>query len=332
MALAHSAGYSSIGPVTDYFRPDVISSKVKVALACEGITPRLARSNFLSMDEVMTTKSVSYLYVPRILAHFQNCGTPVQGCTYSNQETTRDTLRLQQATVQVCNHKIGDMKLSRLDSALMTKGNQNQIENLIQQQVKQEILDITDSYSLHIPIAQAADFNKGRNAGKLSRSYNLGDTSPGGAIKYLAKGDARKLVQRMVLTMGETGRMCDGPDADIELYATPGFIAALNEDYTTAGTQCCPTDPSLTGRMVLPYGLKVNKTMYAPCTVEEGTGKKLEYVVLVSKNDWAAPYKMHYMDFENILHDMHMPYAYSFDSWLFDREGAVVATIEPAIV
>jgi hypothetical protein len=327
-----AANYASAQQLNQLFRPEIMIATIKQQRFCMALSPKLASSKMVTTDEALGASEVKYAFIPRKNRSSQSCGTVIDGCNYANAETNVQRLRATTASVQICNHEREMLKFDRLELALLTK-NRTMLNDMVKEQIRRDIVDLTDSSNLHTPIGQASPYNHGPNAGLISHNINLGDaTTPGAAIAVNTPGSgkARLVIARLQQTLAEAGIDCDsdtGTD-DIVYYCSPGFYAYLLEDYRSpliAGSS--NADTTVTGMLRNTYGHPIFRTTRMPCT-KDSAGKRLEYVVAVAKNDFATPFKMQYSEWDSLNHDVFYPYAYSFDSWLFDPDSAAYAVID----
>lgn len=161
----NSAGYggSIKGSV---FAPDRISANIVQAYHQCSLLPNIAKSDFLSTEELMCGGKVIY-GIEQTLNLFG------QDRQNNERPDVFDGPGIDTASMTICQGRKFEWKLSNYDRRIMCD-NFQKWEESIKRRLDNGIRQLIDAYSIPKIMASAAAYNVGNNAGKLSRSIDLG--------------------------------------------------------------------------------------------------------------------------------------------------------------
>lgn len=194
----NSAGYGG-GIKGSVFAPDRISSKIVMAYHQCSLLPNIAKSDFLSMDELMCGGKVIY-GVEQTLNLF--------GSDRQNNEhpDVFDGPGLDHNSMTICQGRKFEWKLSNYDRRIMCD-NFSLWEESVKRRLDNGIRQLIDAYSLPKIMASAAPYNVGAHAGKITRSIDLG-TQDANALTVNSVETMEALFFKLLQVAQEAGMMC----------------------------------------------------------------------------------------------------------------------------
>lgn len=197
----NSAGYG--GSIKgSIFAPDRISAKIVQAYHQCSLLPNIAKSNFISTEELMCGGKVIY-GVEQTLNLF---GTDRQN---NEHPDVFDGPGIDTASMTICQGRKFEWKLSNYDRRIMC-GNYDMWEESVKRRLDNGVRQLIDAYSIPKIMASAAPFNVGNNAGKLSHTVNLG-WQDGSALPANSVAGMEELFYSLRLVAQEAGMMgCSG--------------------------------------------------------------------------------------------------------------------------
>ena len=161
----NSAGYGG-GIKGSVFAPDRISSKIVQAYHQCSLLPAIAKSDFMSTDELMCGGKVIY-GVEQTLNLF---GTDRQN---NEHPDVFDGPGLDTSSMTICQSRKFEWKLSNYDRRIMCE-NFDLWEESVKRRLDNGIRQLVDAYSIPKIMASASPDNVGNHAGKISHSIDLG--------------------------------------------------------------------------------------------------------------------------------------------------------------
>lgn len=275
-----AAGYDSAAG--SLWAPPKIAAKIVYNYHLCSITPMLAKSNFLSDDDLFCGSKVIF-GVEQDLDMF--------GDDRDNNEDpeTMSGPGIDTSSLTICQSKKFEWKISNADKRMMCS-NYDRWEANLRRQISKNITKLVDAYSIPKIIASASPDNVGRNAGMLSHSIDLGDQSaaalPGNTVEgfedmILA---LRTVAQEAGMLCGEGEIPGEGESAMpvilIPLQLEKWALKFLREN----GQMCCTADSALrSGLLGTVYGFQLVSTRWL-IPRNFGAAGLLAPVVLVDPN------------------------------------------------
>jgi hypothetical protein len=161
----NAAGYGG-GIKGSIFAPDRISSKIVQAYHQCSLLPAIAKSDFMSTEELMCGGKVIY-GVEQTLNLF---GTDRQN---NEAPDVFDGPGIDTASMTICQGRKFEWKLSNYDRRIMCQ-NFDLWEESVKRRLDNGIRQLIDAYSIPKIMASASPDNVGNHAGKISHSIDLG--------------------------------------------------------------------------------------------------------------------------------------------------------------
>lgn len=161
----NSAGYGG-GIKGSIFAPDRISAKIVQAYHQCSLLPAIAKSDFMSTDELMCGGKVIY-GIEQTLNLF---GTDRQN---NEHPDVFDGPGIDTNSMTICQGRKFEWKLSNYDRRIMCQ-NFDLWEESVKRRLDNGIRQLIDAYSIPKIMASASPDNVGNRAGKLSHSIDLG--------------------------------------------------------------------------------------------------------------------------------------------------------------
>jgi len=192
-----AAGYESVAG--SLWAPPKIAAKIVYNYHLCSITPLIAKSDFLSDDDLFCGGKVIY-GVEQDLNMF--------GSDTDNNEDP-ETLSgpgIESASMTVCQSKKFEWKISNQDKRLMCS-NYDKWEANLRRQISKNITKLIDAYSIPKIIASAHPDNVGLNAGMLTHSTSLGEQGAG-ALNGNTLAGFEDMILALRLVAQEAGMMC----------------------------------------------------------------------------------------------------------------------------
>jgi hypothetical protein len=161
----NSAGYGG-GIKGSIFAPDRISSKIVVAYQQCSLLPAIAKSDFMSNEELMCGGKVIY-GIEQTLNLF---GTDRQN---NEHPDVFDGPGIDTNSLTICQGRKFEWKLSNYDRRIMCD-NFDLWEESVKRRLDNGVRQLIDAYSIPKIMASASPDNVGNRAGKISHSIDLG--------------------------------------------------------------------------------------------------------------------------------------------------------------
>jgi len=159
-----AAGYESVrGSI--YAPPKIVAKVVQQYHEC-AVTPQIARSNFLSDEELFCGSRV-------IFGVEQDLDLFSQDTDNNEHPETASGPLIGEGALTVCNNQKFEIKITNNDKRMMC-GNFDMWESNVRRQLDKGMIRLIDNYSIPKIMASASADNVGNNAGKLTHSIDLG--------------------------------------------------------------------------------------------------------------------------------------------------------------
>ena len=160
-----ASGYESVEG--SLWAPPKIAAKIVYNYHICSLTPQIAKSDFLSDDDLFCGSKVIYGVEQDLDMFGQDTDNNEHPETFSGPG-------IDSASMTVCQSKKFEWKISNQDKRMMC-ANFDRWEANLRRQISKNITNLVDAYSIPKIMASAASYNVGVNAGKQTRSINLGD-------------------------------------------------------------------------------------------------------------------------------------------------------------
>ncbi len=198
----NSAGYGG-GIKGSIFAPDRISAKIVQAYHQCSLLPAIAKSDFMSTEELMCGGKVIY-GIEQTLNLF---GTDRQN---NEHPDVFDGPGIDTNSMSICQGRKFEWKLSNYDRRIMCQ-NFDLWEESVKRRLDNGIRQLIDAYSLPKIMASASSFNVGNTAGKISSGIDLGwqDTT---ALNANSETGIEDLFYKFRQIAQEAGMMCGNLD------------------------------------------------------------------------------------------------------------------------
>lgn len=248
-----AAGYDSVEG--SLWAPPSIAAKIVYNYHICSLTPQIAKSDFLSEDDLFCGSKVIYGVEQDLNLFGQETDNNESPETFSGPG-------IDSASLTVCQSRRFEWKISNQDKRMMCE-NLPRWESNLRRQIGKGIQNLVDAYSVPKIIASAAPYNVGTTAGKETRGINLGDQG----ANALA-GNTNEGFENMILSLREValeaGMLCgEGELAGEGNTADPVIIIPLRlERYALkllkSLNQCCSDrNAMVTGLIGHMYGFRI---------------------------------------------------------------------------
>jgi hypothetical protein len=206
-----AAGYEGVAG-TLYAPPKIVAKTIEQYHEC-AITPQIARSNFLSDDDLFCGSKVIFGVEKDIDLFSQdddNNETP---------ETASGSL-IDSGSMTVCNSQKFKIKISNHDKKIMC-GNFDMWESDVRRNIDKGIVRLVDNYSLPKVMASAHSDNVGHRAGKITHSIDLG-WQDATALNGNTPAGFEQMILSLAEVAEEAGMMCSpGSTPGVGMDGTP---------------------------------------------------------------------------------------------------------------
>lgn len=316
-----AAGYESAAG--SLWAPPKIAAKIVYNYQVCSITPMLAKSNFLSDDDLFCGSKVIF-GVEQDLDMF--------GDDRDNNEDpeTMSGPGIDSSSLTICQSKKFEWKISASDKRMMCD-NYDRWEANLRRQISKNITKLVDAYSIPKIIASAHPDNVGRNAGMLSHSIDLGDQSvnalPGNTINGF-----EDMILALRTVAQEAGLMCgEGEISGEGESAMPVILIPLQLEKWALkflrenGQMCCTPESALrSGLLGSVYGFQIVSTRWLVPQNFAGAGL-LAPVVLVDPNQVLHAFDVITNKWWEGKHEDFLVGEFVWDTHVFNTHGVAVA-------
>lgn len=219
MSNLNAAGYG--GDIRgSVYAPDKISASVVQAYHQCSLLPNIAKSDFISTEELMCGGKVIY----GIETPLDFIGSDRQ----NNERPENENLSgMDTGSMTICQSKKYEIKVSHRDKRIMCD-NFDMWENNTKRNIARATEKLVDAYSIPKIMASASPNNVGTHAGKISHSINLGwqDSS---ALDANSVTGFEELIFNFLQLEQEIGMVCGtGDTAGIGESAKPVILIPLH--------------------------------------------------------------------------------------------------------
>lgn len=272
-----AAGYESVAG--SLFAPPKIAAKIVYNYQLCTITPVIARSDFLSDEELFCGQKVIF-GVEQDLDIFDDDDN-------NEHPETRSGPGIGSGSLTICQSKKFEWKISNQDKRMMCDNFDRWEENL-RRQISKNITRLIDAYSIPKIIASAHPDNVGLNAGKLTHSISLGDQGAGALTGNTVEG-FEDMILALRTVAQEAGLMCgEGEQPGLGDTAEPVILIPLQlEKYALKNLKelntCCGDNAMITGMLGVMYGFRLISTRWLT-PQDFGVAGVLAPVVLIDPN------------------------------------------------
>ena len=261
------------------FAPDRISAKIVQAYQECALLPALAKSDFMSTEELMCGGKVIY-----------GTENPLDlfGSDRQNNEHPEvfEGPGIDTNSMTICQGRKFEWKLSNMDRRIMCN-NFSLWEESVKRRLDSGVRKLIDAYSIAKILASAAKFNVGNKAGKVSRDIDLG-WQDGTARVVNSAATLEALLFDFQQVAMEAGMMCGTADETISgVGGTPVII--LPQQYQRYALKlaqeydqnCCTPEMAMrSGRIGRILNMDVYTTMQLPA-VRYGNTAPISQVALI---------------------------------------------------
>ena len=264
-----AAGYESISG-SIYAPPKIVAKTVETYHEC-AVTPQIARSNFLSDDELFCGARAIF-GVERDIDLFS------QDTDNNEHPETASGSLVGEGSITVCNNQKFEIKITNHDKRIMC-GNYGMWETSVRRQIDKGIVRLIDNYSIPKIMASASAHNVGHRAGVKSHSIDLGWQDSNALAGNTVSGfedmilSLKEVAQEAGIVCGE-GTTAGVGDEGMPVILIPSklerYALKLMKDLDT----CCSDKNAMrTGLIGTLYGMKIiSTTKLAPKDYGAGAG------------------------------------------------------------
>lgn len=317
----NAAGLLVPNSLESFISPAYISGFVKEKRIICNVATMLAQKTLPNdFKNLLYGSSAEYAWVPRTAEENASCGMDIDEttCNFQNDEADQEKLELEFASVKVCHQKKGTFKLPR---TLLARAldNGKLVQQLIKNQIFRQLDARLDNLGLRsLPGYAAADNIETPDLGTIANPL---PTSTDAEIK--------RVLSALKVRAMQLGMNC-APGSNVKVIADPWTYQKIVWMIGNGTLQCTKDNSLITGEIQLALGLNIVPTPRAACYFD-GTNY-VRYLVLVDTSDFFLPFRWLYgadAKWQEIGHDYILPFAYIYDSIVFDPESIIVATIDP---
>lgn len=315
-----ASGYE--GMAGSLYAPPKISAKIVKQYHECAITPQIAKSDFLSDDELFCGSKVVF-GVERDLDFFGNdMDNNEHPETFSGPGVDTDSL-------MVCQSQKFEIKISNQDKRIMCD-NFDKWESNLRTQIDKGIKRLVDAYTIPKVIASAHPDNVGTRAGKLTHSFNLGDQG-----SNALDGNSLHGFEEMILSLQdvaqEAGMMCgegeiagEGPSASPVILIPQQLRRWALKLVKELDTCCSDKNAMRTGLIGDIYGTPIIATSHL-FGVNYGAAGNLAPVILVDPNQVLHAFDVITNKWYEGKYEDYLVGEFVWDSHVINKYGVAVA-------
>lgn len=261
--------------------PPKIAAKIVYNYQICSVTPQIAKSNFLSDDDLFCGSKVIF-GVEQDMDFF---GTE----TDNNEDPeTMSGPGIGSDSLVICQSKKFEWKISNQDKRMMCN-NYERWEANLRRQISKNITKLVDAYSIPKIIASAHPDNVGIRAGKLTHSINLGDQGANALDGNTLEGfedmvlALRQVAQEAGMMCGEGELAGEGDSADPVILIPLGLEKWALKNLKILDQCCSDKNAMRTGLLGDMYGIRIMSTQWL-VPQNFGASGLLAPVVLIDPN------------------------------------------------
>lgn len=315
-----AVGYESVEG--SLWAPPKIAAKIVYNYHICSLTPQIAKSDFLSDEELFCGSKV-------IFGVEQDLDMFGQETDNNEHPETFSGPGIDSGSLQICQSKKFEWKISNQDKRMMCN-NFARWEANLRRQISKNITKLVDAYSIPKILASAAPYNVGTRAGKETRSINLGDQGAN-ALDGNSVNGFEDLILALREVALEAGLMCgegelpgEGETSDpviliplaLEKYALKN-LKELN--------QCCSDrNAMVTGLIGHMYGFRIMTTRWLQ-PGNFGAAGTLAPVALVDPNQVLHAFDVITNKWYEGKFEDYLVGEFVWDTHVFNPDGVAVA-------
>lgn len=315
-----ASGYR--GMAGSFWAPTKLSASIVYNYHICSVTPVIARSDFLTNDELYCGAKVIF-GVEQDLDLF--------GMTTDNNEhpETISGPGIETDSLVICQSKKFKWKITNADKAMMCN-NFDRWESNVRRQISKNITKLIDSYSIPKIIASASRHHVGHNAGIMNHDVDLG-WQDGTALAGNTKEGFENMVLNMIQVAMQAGWMCgEGELAGEGESAKPVLLIPLSlhryamENLKGLNNCCGENNVMVKGYIGTTfYGVDIIATRYlAPMKTKAGT---IVPVVMVDPNRILHAFEVITNKWYEGMFEDFLVGEFIFDTEVIDPKGVIVA-------
>lgn len=315
-----ASGYESVEG--SLWAPPKIAAKIVYNYHICSLTPQIAKSDFLSDDDLFCGSKVIYGVEQDLDMFGQDTDNNEHPETFSGPG-------IDSASMTVCQSKKFEWKISNQDKRMMC-ANFDRWEANLRRQISKNITNLVDAYSIPKIMASAASYNVGINAGKQTRSINLGDQGSNALDGNSVQGFEDMIYSLREVAM-EAGMMCGEGEMPGEgetsepVIVIPSKLDRYAIQNLKILNQCCSDQNAMvTGLLGRMAGFRLMSSRWlAPANF--GAAGLLAPVMLVDPNQVLHAFDVVTNKWYEGKFEDYLVGEFVWDTHVFNPDGVVVA-------
>lgn len=316
-----AAGYESVSG--SLYAPPRITAKIVQNYHICSVTARLANSDFFSDEDLFCGSKVIY-------GIEQDLNMFASDRDINENPETMSGSPTDSASLTICQSQKYRWKLSNHDRRIMCD-NFSRWENALRRLISRNIIRLVDAYSIPKILASAAPHNVGVNAGKVTRSVNLGDQGAN-ALVINSPADFEQAVYSLLEVAQEAGILCGEGEMPMEgeggrpILLVPAKLQRHALGLLRQLNQCCSDRNALvTGEIGNLLGMPVLVTGLLQ-SIDLGAGPTVPMAIIDPKQVLHAFDVIVNKWFEGEFED-YLVGEFVFETHVFNQDGIVVANV-----
>jgi hypothetical protein len=253
-----AVGYESVEG--SLWAPPRIAAKIVYNYQICSVTPQIAKSNFLSDEELFCGSKV-------IFGTEQDLDLFGMETDNNEHPETQSGPGIGSDSLTICQSKKFEWKISNQDKRMMCSNFERWEANL-RRQISRNITKLVDAYSIPKIIASASPDNVGTTAGMLTHSVNLGNQGAD-ALDGNSVAGFEEMILSLMQVAQEAGLMCgEGEMSSLGETADPVILIPLAlqrwalKNLKELNTCCSDRNAMVTGYMGNMYGFRLMATRW----------------------------------------------------------------------
>lgn len=253
-----AVGYESVEG--SLWAPPRIAAKIVYNYQICSVTPQIAKSNFLSDEELFCGSKVIFGTEQDLDLFGMETDNNEHPETHSGPGIGSDSLT-------ICQSKKFEWKISNQDKRMMCSHFEKWESNL-RRQISKNITKLVDAYSIPKIIASASPDNVGTTAGMLTHSVNLGNQGAD-ALDGNSVAGFEDMILALMQVAQEAGLMCgegeiasDGEMADPVILIPLALQKWALKNLKELNQCCSDKNAMITGYMGSMYGFRLMSTRW----------------------------------------------------------------------
>ena len=315
-----AAGYEGIEG--SLWAPPKIAAKIVYNYHICSLTPQIAKSDFLSEEDLFCGSKVIYGVEQDLDMFGQDTDNNEHPETFSGPG-------IDSASMTVCQSKKFEWKISNQDKRMMC-ANFERWEANLRRQISKNITKLVDAYSIPKIMASAAPYNVGVNAGKETRSINLGDQGENALPGNTKEGFLDMLYSLQEVAL-EAGLMCgEGELAGEGETGDPVIIIPLKltrwaiENLKDLNQCCSDQNAMITGLLGNMLGFRIMTSRWLQ-PANFGAAGDLAPVMLVDPNQVLHAFDVITNKWWEGKFEDYLVGEFVWDTHVFNPDGVAVA-------